>query len=412
LDTLPSQWQRLTTYCCRLESESEREGISRWSSETATPVRRRPHQTTFNTSLLGTGIQALHLPRKISFRRSSIGSTEKPPPSESAQSHSQNRLTRSTTKTTVADGKTNSIGKKTKAELKKRGTIISHPILLSTPEQQKLAEQKGYETMSLVSGRLQQELGKGSGDTMNGGRSGTGKAASSSSAGPRKNGTGSRTADTLRKQTSSSGGHDPGRYRLGTHREGEEDEDSTEPEARHLARKKSVKKPAGLEHFSPCKPRISEQNHLPFQQLTVSRLCFAASPPLSPGEGFLAKDLGRGPYLSQSSHSHHGHSRQAPPPPHQGHRQTYSQASAASAHGRRADSNVSWIPFDPTVETGSIKSPVESFTAGLGARGGNGGNKASAEEILTGSTLCALYLVSGLPKVSSNLILSESEWIA
>jgi hypothetical protein len=334
-------------------------------------------------------------------------SAEKPPASEPDRDHSQNHLTRSTTKTTVVDEKSNSIGKKTKGDPKKRGTIISQPVLLSTPEQQKLAEQKGYETMSLVSGRLQQELGKVSGDAVNGGRSGTGKAASSSSAGQRKNGTGSRSADALRNQTSSSGGHDSGRYRLGTHREGEEDEDSTEPEARHLARKKSVKKPAGLEHVSPGKSWISEHNYSYIQQLNVTRLCFAASPPLSPGEGFLAKDLGRGPYLSQNIHSHHGHSRQVPPPPHQAHRQTYSQASAASAHGRRADSNVSWIPFDPTVETGSVKSPVESFTAGLGARGGDGGNKASAEEILKGSTLCALYLVSGLPKVGSVFPLSE-----
>jgi hypothetical protein len=175
---------------------------------------------------LGTGIQALHLPRKISFRRSSIGSTEKP---FAPQGHPQNHHNVSTTKTTVVEEKSNSIGKKTK----------------STPEQQKLAEQKGYETMSLVSGRLQQELGKGSGDVMTGGK-------------PRKNGTGSRSADAQRKQTSPSGGHDSGRYRLGTHREGEEDEDSTEPEARHLARKKSVKKPAGLEHVSPGKLRISE----------------------------------------------------------------------------------------------------------------------------------------------------------
>jgi hypothetical protein len=185
-------------------------------------------------------------------------SAEKPPASEPDRDHSQNHLTRSTTKTTVVDEKSNSIGKKTKGDPKKRGTIISQPVLLSTPEQQKLAEQKGYETMSLVSGRLQQELGKVSGDAVNGGRSGTGKAASSSSAGQRKNGTGSRSADALRNQTSSSGGHDSGRYRLGTHREGEEDEDSTEPEARHLARKKSVKKPAGLEHVSPGKLRISE----------------------------------------------------------------------------------------------------------------------------------------------------------
>lgn len=103
--------------------------------------------------------------------------------------------------------------------------------------------------MSLVSGRLQQELGKGSGDVMTGGK-------------PRKNGTGSRSAVAQRKQTSSAGGNESGRYRLGTHREGEEDEDSTEPEARHLARKKSVKKPAGLEHVSPGKLRISEQTHL------------------------------------------------------------------------------------------------------------------------------------------------------
>jgi hypothetical protein len=233
---------------------------------------------------------------------------------------------------------------------------------------------------------------------VNGGRSG------SNSAGQRKNGTGSRSADSQRKQTSSAGGYDSGRYRLGTHREGEEDEDSTEPEARHLGRKKSVKKPAVLGHVSPGKSWISEHNYSRIQQLNVTRLYFAASPPLSPGEGFLAKDLGRGPYLSQNIHSHHGHSRQAPPPPHQGHRQTYSQASAASAQGRRADSNVSWIPFEPTMETGSVKSPVESFTAGLGARGGNGGNKASAEEILKGSTLCALYLVSGLPKVGSHPI--------
>jgi hypothetical protein len=191
---------------------------------------------------LGTGIQALHLPRKISFRRSSIGSTEKP---FAPQGHPQNHHNVSTTKTTVVEEKSNSIGKKTKGDHKKRGTIISQPILLSTPEQQKLAEQKGYETMSLVSGRLQQELGKGSGDVMTGGK-------------PRKNGTGSRSADAQRKQTSPSGGYDSGRYRLGTHREGEEDEDSTEPEARHLARKKSVKKPAGLEHVSPGKLRISE----------------------------------------------------------------------------------------------------------------------------------------------------------
>jgi hypothetical protein len=204
---------------------------------------------------LGTGIQALHLPRKISFRRSSIGSTEKP---SAHQGHPQNHHNVSTTKTTVVDEKSNSIGKKTKGDSKKRGTIISQPILLSTPEQQKLAEQKGYETMSLVSGRLQQELGKGCGDAVNGGRSGTGKTASSNSAGQRKNGTGSRSADAQRKQTSSGGGYESGRYRLGTHREGEEDEDSTEPEARHLARKKSVKKPAGLEHVSPGKLRISE----------------------------------------------------------------------------------------------------------------------------------------------------------
>lgn len=126
--------------------------------------------------------------------------------------------------------------------------------------------------MSLVSGRLQQELGKGSGDAMNGGRTGTGKAASSNSAGQRKNGTGSRSADAQRKQTSPAGGYDSGRYRLGTHKEGEEDEDSTEPVARHLARKKSVRKPAGLEHVSPSKSAINEQNRLQSHQLKVSRL--------------------------------------------------------------------------------------------------------------------------------------------
>ena len=123
-----------------------------------------------------------------------------------------------------------------------------------------------------------------------------------------------------------------------------------------------------------------------------------ASPPLSPGEDFLAKDLGRGPYLAQSLNSHLGHPRQVPPTPQPGHRQTYSQNSATPAQGRRMDSYVSWIPFDPTMESPEVRSPVPSFTAGLSVRGGSG-NKASAEDILRGSTLCALYLVSGLPKV-------------
>ena len=114
-------------------------------------------------------------------------------------------------------------------------------------------------------------------------------------------------------------------------------------------------------------------------------------------EAFLGQDMGRGPYLSSS-----------PPPPQQqglhsihipspfpSHRHNPSQTSTARAGGRH-DSTVSWVPFDPTE---GIKSPVGSFSAaGTSRMGERGGHQ--AEEILRGSTLCALYLVSGLPKVS------------
>lgn len=257
--------------------------------------------------------------------------------------------------------------------------------------------------MSLVSGRLQQELGNQSGSRDAHARSTTGGSSSSSQNQKHKTAA-PRNADH-RKNGTLAKGYDQGRYRLGTHNEGEEEDDSTEPEARHLARRRSARKGMGGngEGVSP--------GELDSVFCLLTRITFnsrsvrlVASPPLSPGEGFLAKDLGRGPYLSQSlGNSHVAHARQAPPTPQQGHRQTFSQASGqftnTHTQGKRMDSNVSWIPFDPSaIENSELKSPVGSFTAGLSVRGG--ANKASAEDILKGSTLCALYLVSGLPKVS------------
>lgn len=47
-----------------------------------------------------------------------------------------------------------------------------------------------------------------------------------------------------------------------------------------------------------------------------------------------------------------------------------------------------------------VRSPVSSIAPVFGRNAiADGGIKASAEDVLAGTTLCALYMVSGLPKV-------------
>ena len=185
------------------------------------------------------------MPRKISFRRNSVGSTEKPPDLAS------DTLTRSLTKSHEGE-KQGSFGRKSlvKGEPKTRRTIISPPVLLSTPEQIALSGFKGYETMSLVSGRLQQELGNRG--EVTGGYQGHGKAVGTVSLTNKL--PAGRSANSQRKHPNTAAG----RYRLGTHNEGEEEEDSTEPDSRQLARRRSVKKAAEGERIAHGRPRIAK----------------------------------------------------------------------------------------------------------------------------------------------------------
>ena len=122
----------------------------------------------------------------------------------------------------------------------------------------------------------------------------------------------------------------------------------------------------------------------------------ATSPPFSTRGPFLGQDMGRGPYLSSppSSQNHGLHSGHTPSP-FPSHRHNPSQTSTSRGGGRH-DSTVSWISFDPTE---GAKSPAGSFSVAGTSRMGERGTH-QAEDILRGSTLCALYLASGLPKVS------------
>jgi len=126
------------------------------------------------------------------------------------------------------------------------GQVISGPTLLSTSEQQGLAGLKGYETMTLVSRRLEQELGGQTGrDGLSGSasvgrstsvRQSTGQKAGSRRSTKRKGNTGVVGEDSERKGKGA-------RYRLGTHSEMEEDDFAGNDEGmrtRDVARERSL----------------------------------------------------------------------------------------------------------------------------------------------------------------------------
>ena len=109
---------------------------------------------------------------------------------------------------------------------KVNGQVISGPTLLSTSEQQGLAGLKGYETMTLVSRRLEQELGGQTGRDGIPGSASMGRSTSVRQSTGQK--AGSRRS-TKRKGDMGAVGEGSGRkgkgaeYRLGTHSEMEED---------------------------------------------------------------------------------------------------------------------------------------------------------------------------------------------
>jgi hypothetical protein len=266
---------------------------------------------------------------------------------------------------------------------------------LSTSEQQALAGLKGYESMTLVSRRLEHELGvdgRRNGPSESGSRSGS-MNRSTSIRQPTGPNTGSRRSNKRKVDLGSVGGvsgNGSGRkgkgHGLGTHSEMEEDGMSGNDAD---ARGKGVARESRFEI-------VFREKCFPGLMYSCISVLTATSPPLGSNEAFLGQDMGRGPYLSSSP----------PPPPNPqhtsqfpSHRYTPSQSSTTRG-GARHDSTVSWIPFDPTE---GIKSPVGSFSVtGTSKMGGRGGHE--AEDILRGSTLCAVYLVSGLPKVSFVLL--------
>lgn len=173
---------------------------------------------------------------------------------------------------------------------------------------------------------------------------------------------------------------------LRTHLEKDEEEETeTEPD---------VGKPDGhavahVKHSSNNK-RTVKASATPTKQSSSPNPAPPCLPFASPSSSvdFLQRDVGRGPYLYQASSA-------------QQHRHTLSQVSKVSGiSSRRLDSNVSILPLEADHMTLGVRSPVSSIAPVFGRNAiADGGIKASAEDVLAGTTLCALYMVSGLPKV-------------